>query len=192
MSKTELLLAIGADGARGGWLAALAYGTNGQATRVELRLLTAFADLGGAHEANAPVAVDIPMGLLDSVGLRTCDRQARALLGKRASTVFAPPSRPLLRADTYAAARELVERERAASPQAKSLSAQAFGIAPKMREADDYLQAHPQAQKWLWECHPELSFRAMAKGRVLPDKKSVCGQAERLTLLCDRFPEVLY
>jgi predicted RNase H-like nuclease len=131
------------------------------------------------------------MGLPDSVGLRPCDRQARKLLGARAGTVFAPPSRPLLQAATYADARELVAAAKLQTPYAKGLSAQAFGIAPKMREADDYLRANSGAQQWLYECHPELSFRALAEGEGLRDKKSVGGQAERLRLLTRRFPRVL-
>jgi predicted RNase H-like nuclease len=188
---SEQLLAVGVDGARGGWLAALGYGQGADLQHVEFRLIPTFASVAGRRADDAVMAVDIPMGLLDSVALRQCDAAARALLGRRASTVFAPPSRALLAAATYTDARELVEQERQTSPQAKGLSAQAFGIAPKMREADEYLLAHPGAQAWLWECHPELSFRALAEGRVLADKKSVSGQAARLVLLSDRFPDVL-
>lgn len=36
-----------------------------------------------------------------------------------------------------------------------------------------------------------VSFRAVAEGKVLPAKKSVRGQAERLALLCERFPGAL-
>jgi predicted RNase H-like nuclease len=190
------LLAIGADGARGGWLAALGYGaSDGRIERVELRLAATFDRLAalrrGARNDDVAVCADIPMGLRDTVVLRPCDKQARALLGARAGSVFAPPSRPLLAAATYADARELVATARLQDPCAKGLSAQAFGIAPKIREADEYLQADPGAQAWLYECHPELSFRALAEGKRLRDKKSVGGQAERLRLLLDRFPAVL-
>lgn len=187
---TEQVLAVGVDGARGGWLAATAYGAGDEVHRVQLQLVAAFADLAGVR-GDAPVAVDMPMGLLDTVGLRPCDDAARKLLRARATTVFAPPSRPLVAAASYADARALVEQERLTTPAAKSLSAQAFGIAPKMREADEYLQAHPGAQSWLWECHPELSFRALAEGKVLPDKRSVAGQAQRLVLLNAHFPDML-
>ena len=73
----------------------------------------------------------------------------------------------------------------------KIVSERALGIAPKMREVDDYLRANRGAQEWLWECHPELSFRALADGSVLREKQSVGGQAERLQLLSRRFPGVL-
>lgn len=67
------------------------------------------------------------MGLLETVALRPCDRQARGLLGARRSTVFAPPSRPLLAAGSYAATRESIAELRKKNPEAKGLSAQAFG-----------------------------------------------------------------
>ena len=190
------LLAIGADGARGGWLAALSYGASAdEVERVELQLAPTFEQLvslrGKTGDERVPVAVDVPMGLLDTVDLRPCDRQARELLRERANAVFAPPSRPLLASATYEDARKLIDAAKLEDPAVKGLSAQAFGIAPKMREADECLQGNPRAQQWLWECHPELSFRAVADGRVLRDKKSVGGQAERLLLLCDRFPDVL-
>lgn len=185
------VLGVGVDGARGGWLAATAYGVGEDVDHVELRLVPTFAGLANLRTDDTPVAVDIPMGLLNTVELRPCDRRARKLLGARASTVFAPPSRPLLGAASYTDARALIEQEKATTPTAKGLSAQAFGIAPKMREADEYLRSLPNAQGWLWECHPELSFRALAEGKVLPDKKSVAGQAERLALLCHRFEGVL-
>ena len=191
MAVRDRLLAVGADGARGGWLAALGYGSGDDIDRIELRIAEDFAELAGLRTTGAPLAVDVPMGLLDTIALRPCDFQARRLLGARASTVFAPPSRPLLEADSYGHARELVARERKSMPAAKSLSAQAFGIAAKIREADAHLRVHPDAQDWLWECDPELSFRAMAGGEVLDDKKSIGGQARRLSLLCERLPAVL-
>ena len=188
---SEQVLAIGVDGARGGWLAASGIGDGEEVKRVALKLVPTFAGLPDLRSDGAPIAVDVPMGLLDTVDLRPCDREARTLLCARASTVFAPPSRPLLDATTYTNARALIEQERTTTPTAKGVSAQAFGIAPKIRAADEYLRAHPDAQRWLWECHPELSFRALAAGEVLRDKKSVAGQAERLALLSERFPGVL-
>jgi predicted RNase H-like nuclease len=111
------------------------------------------------------------------------------LLGARASTIFTPPSRSFLAAAAYADARGLIEVERVTNPAASGLSAQAFGLAPKIREADDYLRANADAQQWLFECHPELSSLTLA-GKVLRDKISVGGQAERLALLSARFPDV--
>lgn len=98
---------------------------------------------------------------------------------------------PVLEATNCVHARELIAAAKAEAPTTKGLSAQAFGIAPKMREADLYMRSHPGAQDWLYECHPELSFRRLAEGQVLRDKKSVGGQAERLRPLGCRLPSVL-
>jgi predicted RNase H-like nuclease len=55
-----------------------------------------------------------------------------------------------------------------------------------------WLQAHPRAQDWLWEGHPELSFRAMSsESRVLDDKKTAHGQAARMRLVEQCFPDAL-
>ena len=189
------LLAIGADGARGGWLSVACYGdlpADADSRRTAISLCRTFGELVALRTAcDVPVAVDIPMGLLDSVDFRPCDMEARALLGTRRDTVFAPPSRALLAAATYADARALVEEFRKTSPHAKSLSAQAFGLAPKVKEADDWMRAHPGDHVWLYECHPELSFRAIAEGRVLDEKKTAHGQADRLRLIEHRFPDAL-
>ena len=66
------------------------------------------------------------MGLLETVDLRPCDKQARELLGPRANSVFAPPSRPLLSVATIADARELIAAAKASAPATKGLSAQAY------------------------------------------------------------------
>lgn len=184
------LLAVGVDGARGGWLAASAFGSGEVVEHVTLQLVGAFEQLDGLRGGEAvPVAVDVPMGLLETVGLRRCDQLARDALGPRRSSVFTPPSRPLLAATTYGEARALIEQERLQTPEAMGLSAQAFGIAPKIREADEYLLIHPGAQDWLWECHPELSFQGLAQVD-LPSKTSVAGQLRRLALMRERFPAV--
>ncbi|MCP9489238.1 MAG: DUF429 domain-containing protein [Solirubrobacteraceae bacterium MAG38_C4-C5] len=188
------LLAVGVDGARGGWLAALGHGDPTDVTHVELQLVETFeeiAALRGQGADGVPVTVDIPMGLLNVVEPRPCDKEARKLLGVRASAVFAPPSRSLAGAATYQDARKVVAAAKLKDPAVKGLSAQSFGIAPKVSEADKYLQADSRAQSWLWECHPELSFKVLADGEILRGKKSVSGQAKRLQLLCDRFPGLL-
>jgi predicted RNase H-like nuclease len=192
---TDELLGIGVDGARGGWVAVSCYGrvsAPADERRTDVVLCRTFADVVELRrKSSAMVVVDIPMGLLDTVELRPCDAEAQKLLGKRRSTVFAPPSRPLLEAASYGQARGLVEKLRKTEPSAKSLSAQAFGIVPKMKEVDDWLHEHPAAQDWLYECHPELSFRAMADGRVLDDKKTAHGQVNRLRLVLREFPDAL-
>lgn len=190
-------MAIGVDGAPAGWAAAcLVADTSGPdhagSWQTELRLfddiqaLVAFRDGHGAA-----VAIDVPIGLLDSVDFRPCDLAARGLLEQRANAVFAPPARYMLHAaGDYAAIRELVAQLRKTNPATRSLNAQAAGITPKVREVDDWVRAHPDSEPWLWECHPELSFRALNDGAPLPaPKHSASGLIQRLRLVRGEFPD---
>jgi predicted RNase H-like nuclease len=158
-------------------------------TRVALRpTIDAVAALRG----QAVVAIDVPIGLLESVELRACDLEARRRLGpRRASSVFAPPSRPMLaHAGDYAAIRALVARERQHRPAAKGLSAQAAGIAPKVGEVDAWVRAHTDSEAWLYECHPELSFLRLNRDTPLvADKRSPAGVVARLRLVRAAFPD---
>jgi len=125
LNQRRSVVAAGVDAARGGWVVATASGGGeGLALALEPTLDGVLARAG-----DGPVAIDMPIGLLDRVEPRACDRAARALLGARAATVFTPPSRPALAAATYAQARTTVTG-------AASLSAQAFGLAPRIRELD--------------------------------------------------------
>ena len=67
------------------------------------------------------------------------------------------PPREVLGCATYAEAR----------PVAPSLSAQAFGLVPRVREVDALLRARgPAVHERVVECHPEVAFAAMAAGRL--------------------------
>ena len=133
----EELIGIAADGARGGWVAARCYRFGDGVRTTELSVEPTFESLVALRSgSDAVLAADVPMGLLDAVAPWPCDSAARQLLGKRASTVFTPPWRPLLAAKTYEYARMLVSESKAIDTAAMGLSAQAFGIVPKVREVD--------------------------------------------------------
>jgi predicted RNase H-like nuclease len=191
------LVAVGADGARGGWAAACLYA---DATRADdatrwmtrLRLFDGVEGLAAfVEDSGAAIAIDVPIGLLDSVDFRPCDIAARRLLKARASAVFAPPARYMLpAAGDYAAIRVLVEELRKTTPVAKSLSAQAAGITRKVREVDEWVRGHPDSEQWLFECHPELSFLALNDGSPLrATKHSAAGLLQRLQLVRAEFPD---
>ena len=75
-------------------------------------------------DANS-VLIDIPIGLLDKgPDERSCDKAARKLLGKRASSVFPAPARQALDASDYQAALA-VNRESTANQGARVLEDQA-------------------------------------------------------------------
>lgn len=187
------IAAIGADGAPGGWVAACLRASSvkdEESARwaTELRLFASIADLAEfrvGDAADAPVCIDVPIGLLDSVGYRPCDIEAREILGStRASSVFMPPARYMLAAaGDYPAIRKLVEQERKRNPSARGLSAQSAGIAPKVKEVDDWVRAHPESHEWLFECHPELSFHALVGGGLPHAKSSAAGLLSRLRIL---------
>jgi predicted RNase H-like nuclease len=175
------LLVLGADGCRGGgWVVALVDGDD------ELHWewaddTAALLALADEHEADA-VALDVPIGLPPLGGRRACDDLARRRLGARRSSVFAAPPREVLGCSGYADAR----------PLAPSLSAQAFGLVPRIRDVDEALRARgSQVHDRVVECHPEVTFALEASrwGVVPGAKKTAAGALQRLALLEDAFAD---
>jgi predicted RNase H-like nuclease len=167
---------IGIDGCRGGWLVA--------ASDAELSALgfSVVDDLGPliarAMRSGALVAIDIPIGLADG-GPRTCDLEARRLLGRpRGSSVFPAPCRSALAATTYRRACGLSRRATGAA-----MSIECFNIMPKIRQVDALMT--PARQAFVREVHPELVF-ALASGRprgLVEPKRTAAGERVRLRLL---------
>jgi predicted RNase H-like nuclease len=157
---------LGADGCPdNGWIV-LAAGPAGLSWHhvVGAEALRALADSFGA----VAVAVDVPLGLT-SAGPRGCDTAARAFLGGRAaSSIFPAPARSVLGCHSYAEARQLQP----------SLSAQAWALVARIRDADAWLAGDPR----FFECHPETSFRVLTSA-VLARKKTAAGALERVAAL---------
>lgn len=153
------VVAVGVDGCRGGWLAAIA--TDG---RVSIRRELTFRRLAESHP-NAVIIVDVPIGLFDRPrpGGRECDQLARELLGDRRSSVFSPPLR------RYLAAKHFSE--------VRGMSIQSFSIRDKIKELDDFIT--PSFQERIVEGHPEVSFRTLAGRPLQSGKKSEAGNQER-------------
>jgi len=129
------------------------------------------------------VAIDIPIGLPEA-GVRACDVQARAALGRRGVTVFPAPVRSVLGCTTYAEARRVL-----AVAGGPSMSAQAFGIVAAVRQVD--IAIAPDDESRVVEAHPELAFMAMGSGATLPGKRTVDGAALRRQLLEDWLPDLI-
>src|SRR5215475_7713267 len=172
-------LLAGVDGCRAGWVVMLAPLDAPDAHGHQVRICASFADVLSLEPAPAVIAVDMPIGLLGAPqpGGRCCDRLARRLLGRRASSIFTPPIRPLLHATHYAQVR------------AYGLSIQAFNIMPKIREVDRVMT--PALQQRVYEAHPELAFRTLAGHPMQYRKKTVAGREERLRVL-DKIPSLLF
>lgn len=170
----EALLVLGADGGKGGgWAVAMIDG-EGELSWHWAADTASLLELADEYDADA-VALDVPIGLPALGGRRTCDALSRVRLGARSSSVFSAPPREVIACGSYAEAR----------PVAPSLSAQAFGLVPRIREVDTALRARgPQVHERVVECHPEVAFAAMAAGRVaLAPKKSAAGALQRIALL---------
>lgn len=171
-----MVTVLGVDACPAGWVAVeLRDGRFARAhLHTELRSLLheAVAGIGDL----AVVAVDMPLGLLDT-GWRRADTEAAALLGGLRSSVFRVPPRAVWQEEHYEAAgrrcRELT---------GAGLSRQSWALAAKLREANGCL-AEAGGDR-LFEVHPEVSFWALAGRTPLRHrKKSWAGQMVRRSLL---------
>ncbi|HID48848.1 MAG TPA: DUF429 domain-containing protein, partial [Chromatiales bacterium] len=123
--------------------------------------------------------IDIPIGLRSRhADERVCDRDARAVLGPRRSSVFPAPSRCALEGKTYA---EACAKNRECT--GRGLSRQTFHILPRIREVDAFLRRATLPVK-LREMHPEVCFRALNHGKPMRwNKRTRAGFEERLAVL---------
>ncbi len=164
----------GADGCRGGWVAVSR--RPGKALTV-----TVYANADALLQALLPdhcLAVDIPIGLAEQGG-RQADTEARRLLGRpRSSSVFTPPTRPLLGAENWQAANAMRRRL-----EGRGLARQAWGIADKIREMDAAVRRRDPGQARVREAHPELAFAMRAGAPMIHNKKTPAGRAERELLI---------
>ncbi|MCE5253080.1 MAG: DUF429 domain-containing protein [Actinomycetia bacterium] len=165
MNRAGVVVA-GVDGCRAGWFVVVRYL---ETERVKHYVAPDFREVLDGCDGASVIAVDIPIGLLDSVeeGGRPADRYARKLLGRpRSSSVFSPPCRPALTSETY---EQAAAATRARSVKGRSLTRQSFHLFRKLREVDALMT--PERQEVVREAHPELSFAAMNGGHALVERK---------------------
>lgn len=162
----------GADGCRTGWVVC----RRDSEGALDIRVVKSLAD---ACEGLSILAVDMPVGLLDSPRPgRPCEREARTLLPGKTSSVFPSPCRPALACASYAEA-NATSKELGAG-----LTRQAFHLFPKLRELDALLRDSTRLRSVIREAHPELAFARMNGGKpVLSKKRKPAGFAERQDLL---------
>lgn len=160
---TDLRLVAGVDGCPGGWIAVLWDG----AGRLTSELCTSFADVM-ALPARI-IAVDMPIGLPERSG-RPPEREVRARLGERQSSVFAVPAAAAVQCDDY---REACRVNLLHSDPPRKVSKQCFHLFPKMREIDALIT--PEHQSRIHESHPELAFWVMNGETPLALPKKVKG-----------------
>src|SRR5438105_11640416 len=103
-------LLAGVEPCPGGWLVASAKLQGITMHPQTPELFETFTDVLDYKPAFSVIAVHIPIGLLDKPrqGGRTCDREARKVLGwPRSGAIQTPPARKALKAKTYEQAADL-------------------------------------------------------------------------------------
>jgi predicted RNase H-like nuclease len=160
-----------------GWLVASAKLHGATFAPEAPRILGSFAEVLDERPSFSVIALNAPVGYVDEnrSGGRTCDRMARALLGRRGSTVHNAPTRASLEA---------------ALPQTGDhLDAVTNVLLRRYREVA--AEMAPYRQRTVFEVHPELSFFQINGDVPLRwSKKFEAGLEERHDLLKKRIPGV--
>ncbi len=168
------------DGCRGGWFA-VALGSGGNWA------IDVYKTIDALWEAISPLSmmfIDIPIGL-PHAERRICDVQARKLLGRRGSSVFAVPCRKAFQAKNYRQACRINKQVMGIK-----ISIQTWNIAAKIKEVDTWMQNTRMAQSRVRESHPELCFWALAGNHAMVyPKKAPEGFKERYFILQKNCPQ---
>jgi predicted RNase H-like nuclease len=119
------------------------------------------------------IVANVPVGYCDKPedGPRICDHEARALLGRRGTSVHNAPSRAVLNGDIP------IEEG--------MLDAVTATLIPRYVEVAKEMS--PYRQRIVYEGHPELSFYQLHKDTPLTTSKRIqAGREERREVLIDR------
>ena len=125
------MFVVGVDGCRGGW-PAVRLDRDGT---TECRNFADMASLWAAHRQAALILVDIPIGLPEAANDRSCDKAARAVLGRRRASVFPVPCRAAVYAPDYDTAIKLNEEITG-----KRIFRATWNLIPRVRQVDELLQ----------------------------------------------------
>lgn len=123
----------------------------------------------------ATIVVNAPIGYREKAGMapRTCDREARALLGRRGAALHNAPTRAVL--------------QEGASQVGETLDAVSALLLPRYREVA--AEMSPYRQRVVYEGHPEMSFYQLNGDKPLRySKKTEQGRLERRAILVKRMP----
>jgi predicted RNase H-like nuclease len=171
-------LVAGVIPCRGGWLVASAKLQGVTIAAEEPRILDGFTAVLDEKPAFTVIALHAPIGYLDKAepGGRTCDREARALLGpRRGAAVRSAPSWAAFEAQ--------------AGGPTGGLDAVTAALLPRYREVASEMAGY--RQRTVFEAHPELSFYQLNGDQPLRySKRFAAGRHERRELLVTRISGV--
>jgi predicted RNase H-like nuclease len=168
---------IGVDGCKAGWF----FVAIGPGDELEFGIFTTIKKLWRTYSEARFMLIDIPIGLPSKeIKTRPCDKAARQVLSpKRHHSIFSPPCREALRAESYREACRINQ-----NVCGRKISKQAWHISRKIKEVDDLMTAHPSAGDIIKETHPEICFWALARKEPMVNyKKSPQGEAERFAVV---------
>jgi len=143
----------------------------------EPKIYSTFLEILSERPSFSIIVVNAAIGYLDGPepGVRTCEREARAMLGRRGSAVHNAPTRAamkdsVLRADS-------------------GVDAVTRVLLPRYREVADEMS--PYRQRVVYEGHPELSFYQLNGDHPLRwSKKTDAGHRERRAVLEKKIPGI--
>ena len=160
-----------------GWLVASAKVHGTTFAPDEPKIYEKFVEVLDERPAFAVLCVNAPVGYLDAFthGGRMCDREARALLGKRGAAIANAPAR-------YQVAE-------GANGHVEGLNAVSRTLLRRYREVAADMA--PYRQRNVYEVHPELSFFQLNNDVPLRwSKRTEAGREERRALLVGKMPGV--
>jgi len=167
----------------GGWLAATAKLQGITMAPEDPQVFGRFLDVLDYKPAYQVIAVFSPIGLLDEPAERgrTCEREARRLLGRpRSAAIASAPTRAALECEAYDEAR---------AKNGGRLNPAVWRRWAKIAEVDQVIA--PYWQRTVFEVHPELSFFQLNGDRPVGwGKHRHSGREEREHLLRARLPGV--
>jgi predicted RNase H-like nuclease len=163
---------------KAGWVVASAKLQGIQMYPNEPELLPNITEVLDYRPSFKVIALNAPIGLLDlpSDGGRSCDREARQLIGfPRAGAIPTPPVRAALKATTYEEAARM----------SGGMGAVTWGLLGRFAEVDSEMA--PYRQRTVFEVQPELCFYQLNDDKPMRfSKRSHIGMEERKDLLMSR------
>lgn len=155
---------------KGKWLVASAKMAGSTFAPEPPKIYDSFSEVLSERPAFAAIVINAPVGYLDTpnAGLRSCDVQARIILGRRGSAIHNAPSRAVLDGT-------IPEWE-------GGLDAVTMTMLPRYREVA--LEMSPYRQRVIYEGNPELSFYQLHRDTPLQRSKKIEeGREERRVIV---------
>jgi predicted RNase H-like nuclease len=162
---------------RAGWLAASAKLLGASFVAEDPKIYESFMAVLEEHPSFSSIVVNAPIGYIDSpdLGVRTCDHEARVLLGRRGGSIHNAPTRFAL--------------QHGAGWSETNLDAMTATLLPRYQEIA--AEMSPYRQRTVFEGNPELSFyQLLADTPLHKSKKIEEGLDERREILEQKIPGV--